>query len=62
MARSEIKFVVYPPPSEGLPHLAVAISADGKEIIAKPFPSAMEAEAYKRDHAGWTAEQPREKR
>ncbi len=52
-----LKFVVYRPPSVGLPFLAIAISANGREAIAKPFVNELEAIAYKDAHALWTFEQ-----
>ncbi len=51
-----ITFVVYPPPANGLPYLAVAISPDGAASVAKPFATHAEAEAYKNGHALWTYE------
>lgn len=51
----QIRFAVYPPPDPSLPFLAVAIGTDG-QVIAKTFDTAAEAEAYKDNHAAFTAD------
>lgn len=45
MASAKIRAIVYDPPAAGLPYLAVAF-IDGDEVIAVPFSSHAEADAY----------------
>jgi L-2-hydroxyglutarate oxidase LhgO len=46
----DVTFVVYNPPTPGLPFLAVMITPDG-EVTATPYDTATEAEAYNRHFA-----------
>jgi hypothetical protein len=47
---------VYDPPSSGLPYLAVLILPNG-EVVAKPFPTAQQAEAHNRARTLQAADQ-----
>lgn len=41
-----MRAVVYPPPSEGLPHLAVVFHTDGSIALTRPFLTAENAQRY----------------
>ena len=43
-------YVVYPPPIDGLPYLAVILAADGT-VTARPFNTLHEAAAYNKQMA-----------
>jgi L-2-hydroxyglutarate oxidase LhgO len=55
-----ITFVVYDPPTEGLPFLAVAITPDG-EVSAVAYPTAYEAELHNSRNVADAAERDRKK-